>query len=207
MGLSGINPSFPGLFRCRGQVIHVLLTRSPLSPGPKSWFSLDLHVLGAPPAFVLSQDQTLHEETNCRLTPTCRSEDRRTGCLPSSFPSSAPEGASRGSQKASDLDPTGSGELEVDGIDDIDHFSPASRTGADEIASRRTRTLLSFQRPVPVGRTDPRGGATRRGTKKSLRLTPEAFNRAEQLRRIRFGRRRSCVAGRSSPPFRGAAGL
>jgi hypothetical protein len=40
----------------------VLLTRSPLSPGPKAWFSLDLHVLSAPPAFVLSQDQTLRED-------------------------------------------------------------------------------------------------------------------------------------------------
>jgi hypothetical protein len=40
----------------------VLLTRSPLSPGPKPRFSLDLHVLSAPPAFVLSQDQTLREE-------------------------------------------------------------------------------------------------------------------------------------------------
>ncbi len=39
----------------------MLLTRSPLSPGPKAWFSLDLHVLSAPPAFVLSQDQTLRE--------------------------------------------------------------------------------------------------------------------------------------------------
>ena len=62
MRLSGINPSFPGLSRCRGQVTHVLLTRSPLSPEPKPWFSLDLHVLGAPPAFVLSQDQTLRED-------------------------------------------------------------------------------------------------------------------------------------------------
>ena len=62
MRLSGINPSFPGLSRCRGQVIHVLLTRSPLSPGPKPRFSLDLHVLSAPPAFVLSQDQTLRED-------------------------------------------------------------------------------------------------------------------------------------------------
>ena len=61
MRLSGINPGFPGLSQCRGQVTHVLLTRSPLSPGPKPWFSLDLHVLGAPPAFVLSQDQTLRE--------------------------------------------------------------------------------------------------------------------------------------------------
>ena len=40
----------------------MLLTRSPLSPDPKVWFSLDLHVLSAPPAFVLSQDQTLREE-------------------------------------------------------------------------------------------------------------------------------------------------
>jgi hypothetical protein len=40
----------------------VLLTRSPLSPVPKDRFSLDLHVLSAPPAFVLSQDQTLREE-------------------------------------------------------------------------------------------------------------------------------------------------
>jgi hypothetical protein len=43
-------------------ITHVLLTRSPLSPVPKDRFSLDLHVLSAPPAFVLSQDQTLREE-------------------------------------------------------------------------------------------------------------------------------------------------
>src|SRR6185436_8162384 len=61
VGLSGINPGFPGLSRCRGQITHVLLTRSPLSPRPKPGFSLDLHVLSAPPAFVLSQDQTLRE--------------------------------------------------------------------------------------------------------------------------------------------------
>ena len=34
---------------------HALLTRSPLGPKP----SFDLHVLSMPPAFVLSQDQTL----------------------------------------------------------------------------------------------------------------------------------------------------
>ena len=39
----------------------MLLTRSPLSTRPKPGFSLDLHVLSAPPAFVLSQDQTLRE--------------------------------------------------------------------------------------------------------------------------------------------------
>src|ERR1700745_748665 len=62
VGPSGINPGFPGLSRCQGWVTHVLLTRSPLSPVPKGRFSLDLHVLSAPPAFVLSQDQTLREE-------------------------------------------------------------------------------------------------------------------------------------------------
>ena len=43
------------------QVLYVLLTRSPLSFSGASTrkTSLDLHVLGTPPAFVLSQDQTL----------------------------------------------------------------------------------------------------------------------------------------------------
>ena len=41
------------------QVAHVLLTRPPLASLPKEIHSLDLHVLGTPPAFVLSQDQTL----------------------------------------------------------------------------------------------------------------------------------------------------
>jgi hypothetical protein len=41
----------------------VLLTRPPLSIKEASFSStpLDLHVLGTPPAFVLSQDQTLHK--------------------------------------------------------------------------------------------------------------------------------------------------
>lgn len=57
--LSGIRPSFPGLSRSAGQITHVLLTRSPLIH-PASWASsFDLHVLSTPPAFVLSQDQTL----------------------------------------------------------------------------------------------------------------------------------------------------
>ena len=37
---------------------HALLTRAPLY-SPRRAFSFDLHVLGTPPAFVLSQDQTL----------------------------------------------------------------------------------------------------------------------------------------------------
>jgi hypothetical protein len=40
----------------------VLLTRSPLIH-PASWASsFDLHVLSTPPAFVLSQDQTLRKK-------------------------------------------------------------------------------------------------------------------------------------------------
>src|SRR5580698_10930834 len=58
----GISPSFLGLSQSSGHVTHVLLTRSRLCPGPKPGSSLHLHVLGTPPAFVLSQDQTLREE-------------------------------------------------------------------------------------------------------------------------------------------------
>ena len=54
----GISPGFPGLSPTRREVIHALLTRPPLYSG-RSPFSCDLHVLGTPPAFVLSQDQTL----------------------------------------------------------------------------------------------------------------------------------------------------
>jgi len=36
----------------------VLLTRTPLYSSRRT-FTLDLHVLGTPPAFALSQDQTL----------------------------------------------------------------------------------------------------------------------------------------------------
>jgi hypothetical protein len=44
----------------------VILTRSRLCPGPKPGSSLHLHVLSTPPAFVLSQDQTLRKK--CDVT-------------------------------------------------------------------------------------------------------------------------------------------
>src|SRR5919107_4831309 len=56
---SGISTNFLELSRSRGQVAHVLLTRSPLGHPTEAGASLDLHVLSTPPAFVLSQDQTL----------------------------------------------------------------------------------------------------------------------------------------------------
>ena len=46
---------FPGAIPNQRVRSHALLTRPPL--GPKT--SFDLHVLGLPPAFILSQDQTL----------------------------------------------------------------------------------------------------------------------------------------------------
>ena len=38
----------------------MLLTRPPLALTPKRESAFDLHVLGTPPAFILSQDQTRH---------------------------------------------------------------------------------------------------------------------------------------------------
>jgi hypothetical protein len=56
--LCGISPPFGRLSPARGKITYVLLTRAPLYRG-RIPFSLDLHVLGAPLTFVLSQDQTL----------------------------------------------------------------------------------------------------------------------------------------------------
>ncbi len=57
----GITRPLGRLSPTSGQVAHVLRTRSPVAwpkPGPR-----DLHVLSTPPAFVLSQDQTLQRES------------------------------------------------------------------------------------------------------------------------------------------------
>ncbi len=51
-------PKFPWAIPYHWVGSHALLTRLPLTPKG----SLDLHVLGLPPAFVLSQDQTLKLE-------------------------------------------------------------------------------------------------------------------------------------------------
>ena len=67
MVLCGISHPFEWLSHTRGYVIHVLLTRSPLTRGPKSVRALDLHVLSTPPAFVLSQDQTLQFDSKNSL--------------------------------------------------------------------------------------------------------------------------------------------
>ena len=57
-GPPGITRGFPRLSPSGGQVLHALLSRSPLA-SPRRGVPFDLHVLGAPPAFILSQDRTL----------------------------------------------------------------------------------------------------------------------------------------------------
>ena len=59
---SGINSPFSKLSQSLGQIVYVLRTRLPLPSHviANTRFSFDLHVLTTPPAFTLSQDQTLH---------------------------------------------------------------------------------------------------------------------------------------------------
>ena len=68
----GINPSFPGLFPGRGQILYALRTRAPVAGGKASFspLPLDLHVLGLPLAFILSQDQTLHRRLLNNVAPS-----------------------------------------------------------------------------------------------------------------------------------------
>jgi hypothetical protein len=59
---SGISRPFGQLSPSSGQVVYVLLNRLPLAGIAAC--PLDLHTLGTPLAFVLSQDQTLHENVD-----------------------------------------------------------------------------------------------------------------------------------------------
>ena len=64
--LCGISGRFQPLFPSVRQVPHALLTRPPLKAVPKGYFPFDLHVLSMPPAFILSQDQTLNKMVSKR---------------------------------------------------------------------------------------------------------------------------------------------
>ena len=55
-----ITRRFHRLSPSAGLVAYALRTRAPLSEVPKDSLPFDLHVLGLPLAFILSQDQTLH---------------------------------------------------------------------------------------------------------------------------------------------------
>ena len=58
----------------------MLLTRSPLSPknASASWIPFDLHVLSTPPAFILSQDQTLQQKPKTKPTKNSRQKNDPT---------------------------------------------------------------------------------------------------------------------------------
>ena len=61
MTTCGISNPFELLSHSLGQVTNALLTRSPLSNRIATITPFDLHVLSTPPAFILSQDQTLRK--------------------------------------------------------------------------------------------------------------------------------------------------
>ena len=80
--LSGISTAFAELSQIRRWVTHALLTRAPLySPKQARDFSYDLHVLGTPPAFILSQDQTLQLKMSIVTSKTQRSSQREFSLL------------------------------------------------------------------------------------------------------------------------------
>jgi len=77
--VSGISGPFEPLSRSPRWVTHVLLTRPPLTASVSQGDSLDLHVLGTPPAFVLSQDQTLQFDSLNRFPRRGRSASTGKG--------------------------------------------------------------------------------------------------------------------------------
>jgi hypothetical protein len=116
----------------------VLLTRSRLCPGASPGSSLHLHVLSTPPAFVLSQDQTLreelltHVELSMRHTRGCSYTWSRPGrvdgvllyCLFLRLPASRTTNRSGGRQ-----------------------VEPGRTQTVGRKPCRQVRMLLSFQRP------------------------------------------------------------
>src|SRR5438477_10117958 len=72
---SGITCPFGQLSQSPGHISDSLLTRSPLTlAGP-----CDLHVLATPPAFRLSQDQTLQLNFLARVAPDARCDPDESG--------------------------------------------------------------------------------------------------------------------------------
>ena len=83
----GINPPFGGLSPISGQVAHVLLTLAPLTrqciATPSDPF--DLHVLSTPPAFVLSQNQTLKLMTIITPVESQGNNSKLQGAVPAQY--------------------------------------------------------------------------------------------------------------------------
>ena len=101
----GISHPFGQLFPTSGQVTYALLSRPPLTIRANPDRPFDLHVSCTPPAFILSQDQTLQ-----RFARPCGRDSSRRVCPlahPSGFPAtlqllrcSTPEGVDRHRRRA-----------------------------------------------------------------------------------------------------------
>ena len=74
----GITHHFWWLSPAPGQIAHVFLTRPPRDRPKAAPF--DLHALGTPPALILSQDQTLHQNKLPQAAPLARRSLR--ACVP-----------------------------------------------------------------------------------------------------------------------------
>jgi hypothetical protein len=153
----------------------VLLTRSRLCPRPKPGSSLHLHVLGTPPAFVLSQDQTLREELlpSCtkqldsqravRDTPVCASGDMHRANLWACLGGSGPcvKAEARSTHRTSTQD----GSILAPSVEWPRMADRATASNLDTLPAEgrpRVRMLLSFQRPSHLFRkadSFPRGRA------------------------------------------------
>ena len=151
-----VSPGYPdtkgGLPTCYSPV-----RRFPLA---EARFSLDLHVLSAPPAFVLSQDQTLREEwLPARMLPR---ERPAILSLRAVVLAQRPSPRHLRASPAEDASTTRS----------IPVPSPRPGSGQGRSSSRRIeeRSLLSFQRPVP---------RRKERRKKSLRLAPGGLRGCE----------------------------
>ena len=87
----------------------MLLTRSPLEYPASRAFPFDLHVLSTPPAFVLSQDQTLHKKfQNKSETGREKPETQQKNKPPQTTKACAGVQKITTKKKYSSLNPTGS---------------------------------------------------------------------------------------------------
>jgi hypothetical protein len=122
-----------------GAGTHALLTRSPLGEEPKPSTPFDLHVLGAPPAFVLSQDQTL----SFILFPTGNRPDPRAAvaCTTPARKSDRPAGGPTASRARSPRTPSPSKPLKGRPVP----RPPARRPASRQTATRPTRKPASTQ--------------------------------------------------------------
>ena len=146
-GTPRISRPFKRLSRRGGQVAHVILTRSPLNPPPeKETGPFDLHVLSTPPAFVLSQDQTLQTKTEQPTTNTNPRNQARTGTGPGR------------TTEAGEKTPT---QPDTPQNPQPPEPGPPLRTRNQNQKNRERRAEKNTPNPPPPNKTEEEPGATR----------------------------------------------